>query len=147
MKTLLLAIIFLTVLGHSVAARPRTTETLRLGINKEKILPKSKLRIRFASLIEDSRCPIDTRCVWAGNAKISVRISKNGNSKTVELNTNVRDNAVTVEGYSIKLIRLTPEPRSNVRINRNGYQATLEVEKLTSSGHFGRASDFGRSER
>ena len=135
MKTLLLTVIFLTVPGGFVDARPRTTETLRLGINKEKVLPKSKLRVRFVSLIEDSRCPIDTKCVWAGNAKISVRISKNVHSQTVELNTNVRDNAVNVEGYSIKLIRLTPEPRSNVRINRNGYQATLEVEKLTSSGH------------
>ena len=131
MKTLLLAVILAAVPGNFVAARPRTTETVTVGINKEKVFPKSKVRVRFVSLIEDSRCPIDTKCVWAGNAKISARISINGHTSTVDLNTNARDTAVVVEGYSIKLIRLTPEPRSNVRINRNGYQATLEVERLT----------------
>ncbi|MEP7271264.1 MAG: hypothetical protein ABI882_07145 [Acidobacteriota bacterium] len=130
MKALLLVVILMTVPGI-VDARPRTSETVMLRINKERILPRSQLRVKFVSLIEDSRCPTDARCVWAGNAKISARISKNGHTRTIDLNTDARNNSVIVEGYLIKLIRLTPEPRSNIRINRNGYQATLQIKRLT----------------
>lgn len=131
MKTFLLVVMLAMVPGFA-DARPRTSESVVLKIHKEKFLPKSRLRINFVSLIEDSRCPTDTRCVWAGNARISARVSKNGHTRTIQLNTSGQNNAVIVEGYSIKLVRLVPEPRSNIRINRNGYRATLEVERLTS---------------
>ena len=130
MKILTATLMLLLVMGMTVFAK--TPETLVLKAGQQKRSKLSGLTVKFVSVTEDSRCPVGTNCVWAGNAKISVRVSKNGHTRTVDLNTNVRDNAVIVEGYSIKLIRLTPEPRSNVRINRNGYQATLEMEKLTS---------------
>ena len=131
MRTFLLVVILVLVPGFA-DARPRTSETVMLKIQKEKYLPKSRLRIKFLSVIEDSRCPTDTRCVWEGNARISARVSKNGHTRTIELNTRGQNNAVIVDGYSIKLVRLAPEPRSNIRINRNGYRGTLEVEKLAS---------------
>jgi hypothetical protein len=107
------------------------TETMRVQINKEKRFPKSKVSIRFVELVEDSRCPTDTNCVWAGNAKIKVRVSRNGRSQDLTLDTNGPHQGATAEGYSIKLVGLTPAPRSNVRINRNGYVATLEAVKLS----------------
>ena len=131
MKTLLLAFMSVIILCGDADARPLPAETARVMINKERVLPKSKLHITFVSLIEDSRCPKDTACVWAGNAKITVGVSKNGNVKTIILNTNPKEQAAVFGGYSIRLVRLTPEPRSNIRINRNGYQATLEVTRLS----------------
>ena len=68
---------------------------------------------------------------WAGNAKIKITVSMGGRSKMLTLDTNGPNQAATAVGYSIKLIGLTPEPRSNIRINRNGYVATFEAEKLT----------------
>jgi hypothetical protein len=47
----------------------------------------------------------------------------------VSLDTNGPNQAATVEEYSIKLVGLTPEPRSNIRIDRNGYVATIVVAK------------------
>jgi hypothetical protein len=113
-------------LPADAAAHP---ETLRVQINKEKISAKSKLSVRFVELIEDSRCPVDTNCVWAGNAKIRLVVKKNGRSHEVSLDTNGPNQAATVEEYSIKLVGLTPEPRSNIRIDRNGYVATIVVAK------------------
>ena len=100
-------------------------------VNQEKRFAKSKLSVRFVELVEDSRCPVDTQCIWAGNAKIKLRVSKNGRSHDLTLDTNGPNQTVTAEGYKIKLVGLTPAPRSNIRINRNGYVATLEAEKLT----------------
>ncbi len=105
-------------------------ETMRVQINKEKRFAKSKLSVRFVELVEDSRCPTDTNCVWAGNAKIKIRVTKYGRSHELTLDTNGPNQTVTAEGYSIKFVDLTPEPRSNIRINRNGYVATLEAVRL-----------------
>ena len=132
MKILSLALVCAIVFGTVVAAEAgKRPETVKLQVNKEKVFPKSKLKVKFLSVEDDSRCPVDTNCVWAGNAKIKIRISKNGRTKVVELNSNLQDKAAIVEGYSIKFVHLTPEPRSNIRIDRNGYVATFEVVKLS----------------
>jgi hypothetical protein len=127
MKLFLPAFALVIILCGGADARPFHAETARVMINKEVFLSKSKLHVRFVSLIEDSRCPTDTACVWAGNAKITVRVSRHGSVKAITLNTNPKEQAAVFEGYSIKLAKLTPQPRSNVRIDRKRYQATLEI--------------------
>jgi hypothetical protein len=132
MKIVSLALVFAIILGTFLTAEAgRKPETVKLQVNKEKVFPKSKLKVKFLSVEDDSRCPVDTNCIWAGNAKIKLRVSKNGRTKIVELNSNLQDKAAIVEGYSIKFVHLTPEPRSNIRIDRNGYVATFEVVKLS----------------
>jgi hypothetical protein len=118
-------------LGVIPATAARRSETLRVQVNKEKRFAKSRLSVRFVELVEDSRCPTDTNCIWAGNAKIKIRVSKNGRSHDLTLDTNGPNQAAIAEGYSIKLISLTPEPRSNIRVNRNGYVATFEAVKIS----------------
>jgi len=132
MKGLITSLLLVLALGTLPVSAQRTQETARIQVNKEKRLAKSRMNIRFVELIEDSRCPTDTNCVWAGNAKIKIRVAKNGRSEVLTLDTNGPKQYVTTQDrYSIKLVRLTPAPASNIRINRNGYVATLEVIKLT----------------
>jgi hypothetical protein len=131
MKGLISILMFMLAFAVVDVAAQRKGETTRVQVNTAKRLPRSGLNIRFVELVDDSRCPADTNCVWAGNAQIKIRVTKNGRSHDLTLDTNGPKNAARAEGYSIKLTRLTPEPRSNIRINRNGYVATLEVLKLS----------------
>jgi len=131
MKGIIAGLMFMLAFAVVPATAAKRSETLRVQINKEKKFAKSKLTVRFVELVEDSRCPADTNCVWAGNAKIKIRVTMNGRTQDLTLDTNGPKQAATAEGYSIKLIGLTPEPRSNVRINRNGYVATFEAVKLS----------------
>ena len=132
MRGLIASLMLVLAFGVLPAAAQRTEETGRVQINREKRFAKSKLRVRFVELVEDSRCPTDTNCVWAGNAKIKIRVLKNGSSEEIILDSNgPKQYATTADGHSIKLVGLTPHPRSNIRINRNGYVATFEVIKLT----------------
>ena len=132
MKGLIAGLLMVLALGTLPATAQRTEEKARIQVHREKRLPKSRMNIRFLELIEDSRCPTDTNCVWAGNAKIKIRVSKSGRSEEITLDTNgPKQYATTQDGYSVKLVGLTPVPRSNIRINRNGYVATFEVIKLT----------------
>ena len=131
MKGLILSLMMLLALGVLPATAAKRPETMRVQINKEKRFPRSRLSVRFVERVEDSRCPTDTNCIWAGNAKIKIRVTANGRSQELTLDTNGQHQAATAEGYSIKLISLTPAPRSNIRINRNGYVATFEAVKLS----------------
>ena len=131
MKGLLAVLMFMLAFAAVEVAAQKKGETMRVQVNAAKRAPRSGLNIRFVELIEDSRCPTDTNCVWAGNAQIKVRVTKNGRSHDLTLDTNGPKSAATAEGYSIKLTALTPEPRSNIRINRNGYVATFEILKLS----------------
>ena len=130
MRGLVASLIFMLAVGVMPTMAARQTESLKVQINMEKRAPKSKLSVRFVELVEDSRCPRDVNCVWAGNAKIKVRVTKNGRSHELTLDTNGQKQSAVAEGYSIKFTGLTPEPRSNIRINRNGYVAHFEIVKL-----------------
>ena len=131
MKGLIAGLLLVLAFGSvDAAGAARKGDTLKVQVNHEKRFARSKLSVRFVELVEDSRCPVDTQCIWAGNAKIKIRVSKNGRSHDLTLDTNGPNQAVTAEGYTLKLVGLTPAPRSNIRINRNGYVATFEAEKL-----------------
>ncbi len=131
MKGLIAGLMLLLAFSVLPVSAAKRAETLRVQINKEKRFAKSKLSVRFVELVEDSRCPADAQCVWAGNAKIKIRVTMKGRSHDLTLDTNGPHQATTAEGYTIKLISLTPAPRSNIRIDRNGYVATFEAVKLT----------------
>ena len=130
MKGLIASLILMLAVGLMPAMGKPQTESFKVQVNTEKRAPKSQLTIRFLEMIEDSRCPRDVNCVWAGSAKVKIRVSKNGRSHELTLDTNGQKQSAVAEGYSIKFTGLTPEPRSNIRINRNGYVAYFEIVKL-----------------
>lgn len=129
MKGLIVSLMMVLALGVLPATAAKRPETIKVQINTEKRFAKSKLKVRFVELVEDSRCPVDTNCIWAGNAKIKIRVSRNGKSHDLTLDTNGPHQTAVAEGYTIKLVALTPAPRSNIRINRNGYVATITATK------------------
>jgi hypothetical protein len=131
MKALILSLMIIVGFAGVIEAKVQKKETARVQIHKTKQLRQSKIKVQFLELIEDSRCPTDTNCVWAGNAKIRVKLTKNGRTETTELDTMGDKKAVHFYGYSIMLTALTPEPASNIRIDRNGYVATFEAVKLS----------------
>ena len=129
MRLLIANLLLVLAFAGSSQVSAKQTQDVTVKINTE-TAAKGGLKIKFASLVEDSRCPTDTNCVWAGNAKITVRVTRNGQSKLLTLNTMERGAAPVFAGYRFKLTGLTPEPRSNIRINRNGYEATIEITKV-----------------
>lgn len=131
MRTVLFAFILTIVFGSFFSLQAQTGQEAAVRVNKQKKFSKSKLTIKFVSLIEDSRCPQGTDCIWAGNAKVKIKVTgKKGKSETFELNTTLEPKSVKFEGYEIKLVDVTPYPRANVRIDPRGYTARLSVTKL-----------------
>lgn len=128
MKKVIIGILFAVLAVGVLPAFAKRTNEVQVQINKA--VTSNGLKIEFVELVEDSRCPADAQCVWAGNAKIKVRITKNGKSQVLELEMVTKGMKPNFGNYRLTLKALSPELRSNVRINRNGYVATIEVKKV-----------------
>jgi hypothetical protein len=86
------------------------------------------ISILFSAVSEDSRCPSDVQCVWAGNAVVRLNLSSATAPATeARLNTTLDPKSVGYAGQRISLVGLKPSPRSGTTIPSASYVATLEV--------------------
>ena len=130
MKTLLFLIAALLFVGIQTSSAQSSPE-LAVKFGKHKKDAKSKVSVKFLALVEDSRCPEGVNCVWAGNAKVSLKVRRsNGAWKTVELNTGLGAQSVTFEGYELKLSSLTPSPKAGAPMDRRRYVIKVSIKKL-----------------
>jgi hypothetical protein len=126
------------VVGRSAARRVGATQAARVGREfkvrggRTVTLEGGRLRVRFASVASDSRCPADVDCVWAGNAELLIEVGARSGSgkKTLRLNTNAspeRPGEGKYGRYTVKLLGLTPQPRAGRKIKAGEYTAALLV--------------------
>ena len=111
-----------------VLARGKSSQ-VSVQIHKVKSIPRAGIKIKFVELVEDSRCPAGVNCVWAGNAKVKIAMTRGRRTQMFELNTNLQPTVVSFEGYDLKLTGLTPKPAVNVRIDPSKYVATFTVDR------------------
>ncbi len=62
-------------------------------------------RVTPLALMEDSRCPMNARCVWAGQVRLTVRIDTGSGYQTREITSN---KPVPVADGSLELVEVTP---------------------------------------
>lgn len=127
MRIFLFTIVAIVMLGGFFHTEARTDETLRIHIGQQRSADHGKIKIKFISVLEDSRCPMNARCVWAGNAKIKIAVSKGRASKTVELNTGTEPLIVTVFGYKLTLEDLAPHKGEPKKPLSRSKTATITV--------------------
>lgn len=128
MRKLVFAAIMLCGLSGLAAAQ---TQKIMLRSGQEKNILGSKLMIKFASVVEDSRCPVDKTCVWAGNAKVMIQLRKKGSgAKEFVLNSGIEPRTIQYRGYEIQLANLSPRPGENVKAMAAKNTAVFEVRKL-----------------
>jgi hypothetical protein len=113
----------------TVAAEPGVAFSLPIG--KTAAINGSGTRLTFRLVQEDSRCPTDVTCVWAGDAKIDVTISRNGSSDdTRVLSLTPPNNEVSSGDLQIRFVGLTPIPRQADGNAPRAYVAQLVVNRI-----------------
>lgn len=122
--------------GHCVAAAQtaRVGREFKVKAGRAVTLDGGRLRIRFARVASDSRCPVNVHCVWAGNAEVLVDVGGRGwgGKTTLTLNTDAspeRPGEVRHGRYTLRLLGLAPQPRSTGKIAPGRYTATLLVSR------------------
>lgn len=128
MKKVFTGLLFLILAAGAFPIHAKRLQDIKVQINKS--VTMNGLKIEFVELVEDSRCPVDVECVWAGNAKIKIRVTKGRKSQLLDLDMMTKGTKPNYGTYRLTLKGLSPELRSNVRINRNAYVATIGVTKL-----------------
>lgn len=58
------------------------------------------------AVLEDSRCPMNARCVWAGRTRLSVKIDLGARSETREIAT---DGLIQVADGQLSLVEVQPD--------------------------------------
>lgn len=110
----------------AIVAKPGVEFNLALG--QTAALSGSGYRITFNRVTEDSRCPIDVVCVWAGDAKIQLTIDRStapGDIRTLGLNP--PNSETDANGLRIRFVSLAPAPRQSEPSAKREYVARLVV--------------------
>lgn len=125
MKLLILAV--MAIIGLSTVASAKTSESIKVRVGQTRTADGGKVKIKFVSVAEDSRCPVNARCIWAGNAKIKVAVSTGKLApKVLELESRPDSQPGVVYGYKFQLVDLTPRPGET---NASPKTATVSVTR------------------
>lgn len=126
MKNIILALILL--LNISVFSQ-KTEKPLKFVKFTQKIIKKRGTQLVFKKLINDSRCPENVNCIWAGECEIQVAIYKNRkliSTENVLLSPKLqKENIAWFSKYypklKIKEIGVLPYPKNEVVVNPKDY--------------------------
>jgi len=107
--------------GASFTLAPGETATVR----------GTDARLTFKRVTEDSRCPVDVTCVWAGDARIEVTISRNGAADDTRiLSITPPKHEAVVGNLRIRFVSLAPTPRqADANVPRK-YRAEFVVDPI-----------------
>jgi hypothetical protein len=70
-------------------------------------------------VLEDSRCPINARCIWAGRVRLSVKIDLGSRSETREITT---EKAIDVADGSLSIAAVEPGQMAGTTTDAKDYR-------------------------
>jgi hypothetical protein len=71
------------------------------------------------AVLEDSRCPMNARCVWAGRVRLSVKIELGSRSETREIGS---DKPIQVADGTLALVEVQPDKLAGKETKRRKYR-------------------------
>lgn len=125
-----------TAADFSEVVKDSTFIYLKEGENK--FFKAFEMNITFKKMLEDSRCPKDVKCIWAGNAKAEIEVTGTyTRPMTFELST-LHDekkgflNSKEFNGYLITVVDVSPETTSAKGFSalKGNYEIKLQIEKI-----------------
>jgi len=124
---ILAAIVGCAPVEMAIVAEPGVEFSLSVG--QTAVLNGGGPRITFRQVSEDSRCPTDVTCVWAGDAKIEITISRNGSDDTKVVSLTPPNNETSSGDVRIRFVGLAPVPRQADADKPKAYVAQLVVSR------------------
>lgn len=114
-KLLLFGFMMISLFG---IAQTKTIDNKMFSLIEGETITIHNTKIKFLKVLEDSRCPKKTTCIWEGRAKILVKIeSENGQKTTKEIifgalrgSEKATTTLIQQEDYFIEAISLKPYP-------------------------------------
>ena len=130
MKKLLLifSIVSIIVSCQALAQKQDTPETV-FNVPLTKTTTQDGVSIKLVAVVEDSRCPRDTTCIWAGKAVVKILVSgadQELQEMTVVFQNESQSVIATTEDTVFTALKLLPYPGDSYG-KEIGYQ--LQISK------------------
>ena len=131
MKRLMIALIQLTVM---VACTPilyaqELGIAFPLGLGESASIAETDLRLTFADIVRDSRCPEDVTCIVAGEAVVVLDAQSGGKRASLTFKVAPRGNdAQRFKTFNITIVGVEPKPQSDRQIDYSHYVVGVVVK-------------------
>ena len=113
--------------GPAVCAR--LGEPFDVRINDIAYIAETRFSIQVDGVPEDSRCPSDVMCAWAGNARVALTLRDGTDVYAVDVNSTPNRHTVTRGRYTVELIDVRPVPIAGQPIPAEAYVIRLVVRR------------------
>ncbi len=101
-----------------------TSATIRTTLGQT--MTGLNVTITPTELVDDSRCPTDVQCIWAGTAHVRATISTNAGTTSEVLEIG---QPIEKDGYTITFTELSPSPKSDEVTPSSSYRFVFTVSK------------------
>jgi hypothetical protein len=103
-------------------------DTIRLRTGGMARIGASGVVVAFRRVEQDSRCPIDALCVWAGDAAVRIELTTDRQVwSPATLHSFLDPKAVDFAGYVFRLVEVAPPNVSTQATQPDDYVIALEV--------------------
>jgi hypothetical protein len=106
----------------------------KLKIDQTTAIKSDNIRVTLLNVTNDSRCPSDVQCIWAGQVSVLVSVIKDDvklGNVTLTLGAGNPELAVkNVGDYTVEVLEVNPYPISTHKIMPSEYIVTLKVSKM-----------------
>lgn len=104
------------------------TSEITLGVGEKGKV--GDVSIILNAVTQDSRCPADVQCIWAGAVSLNVTLSDTLHSETVDISS--AETPRIFGENEISIVSIVPPSRSKKEILKSEYKITFHVEKITT---------------
>ena len=124
----LIPVLMLLVGCSSIPTISELPATYTFKFGQDVHLADPDVVIRFAEVVQDSRCPVNVECMQAGSATLRFSLVEPDHDLfTVVLDTDGLP--YTIEGLTFRLISVDPQPQSGHFLDPKTYTATVEISQ------------------
>ncbi len=127
-RFVLIALLLATACGGPTEVAIDQDFTLAFG--RSVAIENTGYTVTFQDVLQDSRCPVNADCVWAGNARIRLAINRPTRHVAVNTDLDPRHAVIAEAGIRqlvLQLEALSPLPQVDRPTNKDAYRATLRA--------------------
>jgi hypothetical protein len=123
--------------GHRQTSKNRVKTALdtpfTLQYQQKASLSTERIEILFSEITEDSRCPSDVTCMWAGQVSIRLDLIKQGRKfSTLKLTLLPGRESLATQSfdqYTVQLLQVLPYPKNGQKMRNTDYLAKILITK------------------
>jgi len=123
-----LPLVFVLAAACSSTTAPQLGEEFSLRLGEQATIADIGVTITFADVSEDSRCPSNVTCVWAGDAVVVIASwTVAAGEGTEVLHSHLEPQSVRIDSVELEFVRLDPYPEEPGIISPEDYVVTLST--------------------